>query len=590
MRERALTPRAAPWDIRRVLREESSCMPFGKTPADWARQRTLLAGLPRSSVLRAVTPPAGARRLRLRCERSMPFEFVSEFVGPFMSLWDAQLELSVSDYDPSLAGALRPGRDEDVLLLWIDWRLHRAMPPADAARWIANLVASHRSGSGRGVPVLINDWPQGAGAAEIPDAWVSALGQALEEAARTLPDCHLVRLERLRKEECPAFFDPRNDLVAHHPFSQAATIHVARHLGAQLLPALLMPRLKVVAVDLDHTLYEGVLGEDGPGGIQVGPGHRSLQRQLLRLKEAGFILALCSRNERADVEALFSQRKDFALSLSDFAAVRVDWNSKPQNLRSIAAQLNLHPSAVLFVDDNPAELAQVAEWAPEVELVLADPAGEATAAILARHPGLFRLRADAISALRTEDLRANQAREQLRTSAASPEEYLARLAMVVDLFENHREHAARIHELSNKTNQFNLCMARFTEQDVDRLFRPGNLTFTVGLRDALADSGIVAVVAFEISGRDARLVEFLVSCRALGRDVEGVAFGRALDRLAQLGCERLELRAKEGPRNRPALEFLRRFVPGGERVVPFAGVREAVGRAIRCHPAEVRVH
>ena len=520
----------------------------------------------------------------------MPFELVSDFVGPFMRLWDAELQVSVSDYDPSLAGSLRRGQgEEDALLLWIDWRLHRAMAPEQAARWVIDLVAASRGAAGSGAPVLINDWPQGAGTADVSDSWVAALGGALEEGTRRLADCHLVRLEQLRKE-CPAFFDPRNDEVAHYPFSQAATIHIARHLGAQMLPALVTPRLKVVAVDLDHTLYEGVLGEDGPAEVRMGPGHRALQRQLLLLKEAGFILALCSRNERVDVERLFAQRPELAISLADFAAVRVDWNSKADNLRSIAAQLNLHPSAILFVDDNPAELARVAEAAPEIELVLADPTGGATAEILSRHPGLFRLRADTSSALRTQDLQANQQRERLRAAAADPAEYLARLGMVVDLFENHAEHASRIHELSNKTNQFNLCLARLTEQDVARLLRPGNLTLSVALRDALADSGVVAVLAFEIARGRARLVEFLMSCRALGRDLEAVAFGWVLGRLSELGCERLEIQATEGPRNQPALEFLHRFLPNGERDVSVAGLREAVGRTVQRHPAEIRVH
>jgi len=565
-------------------------MAFGKGPSDWCLQHTLLAGLPRGSALRALAKVSANRKLRLRCERSMPFELVSDFVGPFMRLWDAEVAVSVSDYDPSLAGALGRGRgEEDVLLLWIDWRLHRAMAPEHAARWVIDLVAAGRGAGGHGVPVLINDWPQG-GTAGVPDSWVAALDAALEERSRSLADCHLVRLEHLRKEECPAFFDPRNDEVAHYPFSQAATVHIARHLGAQMLPALVTPRLKVVAVDLDHTLYEGVLGEDGPGGVRAGPGHQALQRQLLLLKEAGVILALCSRNERADVERLFAQRKEFVLSLDDFAAVRVDWGSKPDNLLSIAAQLNLHPSAILFVDDNPAELARVAEGAPEVELVLADPSGEGTAAILSRHPGLFRLRADTSSALRTQDLQANQQREQLRAAAADPAEYLARLGMVVDLFENYAGHASRIHELSNKTNQFNLCLARLTEQDVARLLGPRNFTLSVALRDELADSGVVAVLAFEMSAGRARLVEFLMSCRALGRDVEAVAFSWALGRLSQLGCEHLEIQAREGPRNQPALEFLHRFVPNGEREVPLARLREAAGRAVQRHPAEIRVH
>src|SRR5262249_3572039 len=159
---------------------------------------------------------------------------------------------------------------------------------------------------------------------------------------------------------------------------------------------------------------------DGPGGVRVGPGHQALQRRLVELKEAGFVLALCSRNELADVEKLFSQREDMEIALADFAALRRDWHSKAGHPPSIAAQPNLHPPAVLLVDDSPAERARVAEAAPEVDLVLADPAGAATAEILSRHPGLFRLRTDSAAAVRTQDLQANQERERLRTAATDP--------------------------------------------------------------------------------------------------------------------------------------------------------------------------
>src|SRR3989441_11724915 len=137
-------------------------MAFGKAPPDWRLQHTLLAGLPRGSALRALAKVSAGRKLRLRCERSMPFELVSDFVGPFMRLWDAEIAVSVSDYDPSLAGALRRGRgEEDVLLLWIDWRLHRAVAPGQAARWGIDRAAAGRGASGNGVSALINHTAQG---------------------------------------------------------------------------------------------------------------------------------------------------------------------------------------------------------------------------------------------------------------------------------------------------------------------------------------------------------------------------------------------------------------------------------------------
>src|SRR2546428_2854012 len=139
-------------------------MAFGKAPPDWRLQHTLLAGLPRGSALRALAKVSAGRKLRLRCERSMPFELVSDFVGPFMRLWDAEIAVSVSDYDPSLAGVLRRGRgEEDVLLLWIDSRLHRAIGPEQVARWAMDLVAAGLGTSGNGLTRPLHYWPVGRG-------------------------------------------------------------------------------------------------------------------------------------------------------------------------------------------------------------------------------------------------------------------------------------------------------------------------------------------------------------------------------------------------------------------------------------------
>src|SRR2546422_10859548 len=123
-------------------------MAFGKAPPDWRLQHTLLAGLPRGSALRALAKVSAGRKLRLRCERSMPFELVSDFVGPFMRLWDAEIAVSVSDDDPSLAGVLRRGRGEgDVLLLWSDGRLLRAVAPRPSGRRGVGRVAAGRAAS-----------------------------------------------------------------------------------------------------------------------------------------------------------------------------------------------------------------------------------------------------------------------------------------------------------------------------------------------------------------------------------------------------------------------------------------------------------
>jgi FkbH-like protein len=180
-------------------------------------------------------------------------------------------------------------------------------------------------------------------------------------------------------------------------------------------------------------------------------------------------------------------------------------------------------------------------------------------------------------------------RDRLRASLGE-EGYLAGLGMVVEVWENARGHAARIHDLSNKTNQFNLRLSRLSEGDVQRLLGDGNVTFTVGLRDSLADSGIVGVLAFERTGEEAALVEFLMSCRALGRDVEAVALSRALRRLGELGISRVRIEPREGPRNGPALAFLGRFVRPDEPLLPLSALRARIDAAVARHPAQVQEH
>lgn len=560
---------------------------------EWRRVHQLLAGRPRGTELRRMELRPDAEPVRIRCVRSLPFEFVSELLPPFLGLWGARPLVSFTDYDPALPALLSPAAEAPhVQLLWVDWRLHAASQDgAQAAGWLVSLIQRARSAGLLQQPVLVNDWPRGNGPGCPPAAWTAALNETLALVAEGLPDVHLVRLDALANELTEGeLFDARNDAVSHFPFSGVATVAIARLLGACVLPAVLRPRLKAIALDLDDTLYAGVLGEDGASGVKLTPGHEALQRWLVEQRRAGVLLALCSRNERADAEALFTARTDFPLRWSDFASVQVNWEPKALNLRRIAADLHIDPSAILFVDDNPAELSKVMGELPSVPVVLATPGGGETAEVLARHPGLFRVRRDTSAELRTQDIQANRLREQLRAQAGDLHTYLAGLRMVVALHENERAHVGRLHELSQKTNQFNLTLERMSEQDAARAMEPGTLTLTVGLRDALADSGIVGALVFSREEGRATLREFVMSCRALGRDVELLALRHALRRLAEEGVRTVTFRFTEGPRNQPARDFLRRFTDGPLDDLALTPLLERVERLCGDHPAELTIH
>lgn len=556
----------------------------------WVSARKLLGSQPTASALRRLKPPPQARLVRLRCDRSLPFEFIDELLAPYLALWGAQRTTALSDYDPALsqAAAAEPA---DVRLFFLDWRLYAdRLEPAAAAAFIAERASSTLQASGGRVPVLVNTWPA-LPAGEPLAAWVRALNDALAALPARLPGLYLVDLENAVRPEVPGdFFDARNDKVSKFPFSSHAAAAIARHLALDLLPSLSGERIKAVVLDLDDTLWRGVLGEDGPDRLELGPGHHELYRLLDGLRKRGTLLALSSRNELADVEAVFRTRRDLPLRLEDFAAVRVSWAPKAGSLDAIARDLNIHPSAMLFVDDNGSELVKAQGAVQGLRVLLADPAGVETARALRHYPGLYPLARDEAAGLRTEDIRKNREREKLRTGAGDLVGFLAALKMEVHVHRSQREHARRVHELSQKTNQFNLALARLSAAEAARAFGEDHVTATVAVQDALSDSGLVGVLIARVEGELATVREVLLSCRVLGREVELLALRTLCGWLFERGARRIRFDVVEGPRNGPARDWLARALPGGGREDSLVALQARLDELCKTHPARVVEH
>jgi FkbH-like protein len=319
-----------------------------------------------------------------------------------------------------------------------------------------------------------------------------------------------------------------------------------------------------VAVDLDNTLYHGVMGEDGISGVTLTAHHASLQRTLLRLRESGVFLAIVSRNDEADVRSLFISRGDFPLSLDHFSARAVSWQSKVDGIRAVAKQLRIAPAAMLFVDDNPGELAAVAGVMPELRCLHAGNPEEMAYALTV-FPGLHGYKVDENDALRVADLAAVSIREELAQRADDPNEYLRSLAVHLDFLLDDARAVPRLHELSIKTNQFNSGLLRLSENEVARrLADPTYGTVAVSLRDRLSDSGMIA--ALFARHTDDRIVveELSISCRALGRSLEDIIVMEALLGLtAGRHVQEVVFNLKHGPRNQPSRDWLARFAASG---------------------------
>lgn len=508
-----------------------------------------------------------SRSYKVRVDRTMPFEFIGKLVSPFCGLWGADVMFDLSEYDTTLS-QLGGDLQADGYILWLDWRLYRnTMTPQEAVNWLRERIGQLRNEVKQ--TIWVNNWPEPLDESDrlfssrvTERNYIRSLNEFISGLIEQTMGCELIDLAYFAYERTGPFFDSRNDEISSYPLADQATIKIARHLGVHLLPAAFMPRLKAIALDLDDTLYRGVLGEEGIEGVILSEGHYDLQKLLLKLKKSGILLTICSRNEEEDVKALFESRDDFPLKWTDFAAVSANWLPKADNLIRLTQKVNIDSSDFLFIDDNPVELLKMASALPDVNLLRAELNGRETLGKLSHYPRLYQLYRDDEANSRTSDIQANLRREKLRADSSDYYSYLASLKMVVKIHENEISHSRRLFDLSRKTNQFNLSLRRMSEIEANEVMEKSYLTVTVSLSDLLSDSGIIGAFVCQLEGNHARLIETVFSCRALGRHIETLSFARLIEKLMAKGVEHLSINVKNGPRNQPAIDWLNSFVLG----------------------------
>ncbi|MFJ7825267.1 HAD-IIIC family phosphatase [Psychrobacillus sp. NPDC096623] len=524
--------------------------------------------------------------------RTLPFEYIESMLSPFTQIWDTQAHFSYSDYDTALS-QIASEENSDIRIVWMDWRLYvDKMSPRETVDWVINRIKA----GGQNKPVLINNWPAFLEQEEqllSPSIgrrnWFRQLNDLLQRASEEITMLEIIDLDFLASKKGIAIYDLRNDQISNYPFSNNFTVDIARHMGLQLFPAIFRPRLKVIIMDLDNTMYSGVLGEDGYDGIRLKEEHIALQKTLLSLKQSGIILAISSKNEHADVVELFNKRKDFLLTEQDFTFIKANWQDKASNISSIIQRINIDASAVLFVDDNMAEITQVKTQLPNLHVILADVEGKETFHRLLNYPGLYTLKHDAAANLRQDDILANQKRDELLASATNETAYLETLKMKIEIHENNPDHVQRVYELSNKTNQFNLALKRYSLNEVEHFINDKQIRiYTIGLSDILSNSGIIGIFVCKLQDKHVIITETLFSCRALGRLVESSALLHILNRLKQFGVESISFDFSEGPKNKPGLDWLLSLEVGEKQEI--AKVQSLLENRLALYTAEVLAH
>ena len=311
---------------------------------------------------------------------------------------------------------------------------------------------------------------------------------------------------------------------------------------------LALRRKKCLVLDLDNTLWGGVLGEDGVDGIKLGgdyPGNAfaEWQRALLQLARNGVILAVCSKNNKADVIQAWETNPFMVLKREHFSATRINWQDKATNLREIADELNIGLDSFVFLDDSPAERELIRQLLPQVEVPeFPDKPHQLMPFFQSLVERFFRIyTVTDEDRAKTQQYRDNALRRAQQQRFTDLDSFLQSLSMELDIIPADEFNLPRIAQMTQKTNQFNLTTRRYTQADIQQRIDAGWHVYCLSVRDRFGDSGITGAIMLEPQGGGVMAVDsLLLSCRILGRGIEQAFTASVFNLLRAGGCSQVE--------------------------------------------------
>lgn len=358
-------------------------------------------------------------------------------------------------------------------------------------------------------------------------------------------------------------YDDNLWIYSKNRFNKQGLKLLSKELQA-LINSILGNRKKCLVLDLDNTLWGGVIGEDGIGGILlssdgVGSIYKKFQKEILKVKEKGILLAICSKNNLEDAKYVFDNHPHILLKWDDFIIQKVNWKLKSQNIHEIAQELNIGEDSIVFIDDNPIER----------DIVLNN-----TDAIVPNFPdniinlNSFFAEVDknyfSIQYLTSEDLRKNEQyeenkiRDNFKNQFVNHLEYINSLEITLEIYKDNLSQIERISQMTQKTNQFNLSTKRYSNEDIKHFINSKNHSvFTGSVKDKFGDFGIVILAIIEIKSSILILDTFLMSCRIIGRCVEDIFLCEIFNKFS----ENILIQAEfiETKKNIPINGFLDKF-------------------------------
>lgn len=402
------------------------------------------------------------------------------------------------------------------------------------------------------------DYQPGLGVAQ----YLARANLHLSECLAKAPSVFVLDPERWIRASMPHAFSTKLWLATKSPFGNGVYKEAARFLRAALNGIAGRSR-KLLVLDLDNTLWGGVVGETGWQGVRLG-GHDhvgeafvAFQTHLAALQKRGIQLALLSKNDEAVALEVFEKHPEMVLRREDLAGWRINWGDKASNLTELMAELNLGLHSAVFIDDMPVERARVRDALPQVLVPEwpKDPAQYVDA--------LARLDCFQASSLTSEDrgrarmYASERERKATQSLTGNLEDWLRGLHLVVEVEQLGPSNITRATQLLNKTNQLNLQTRRLSEKGfADWAAEGKRVVLTFRVSDSFGEAGLTGLLSVETQGSVAQIRDFVMSCRVMGRGVENVMFAVAVAHARATGAETLSATYIRTERNNPTLEIL----------------------------------
>ena len=475
------------------------------------------------------TPYRGETTLKIFILRNEPIEQHIQTFRNLIALSNFSSEIAIGPYDDTLAFWDKTF-ESNFNLIWLNWgRVDFQMLPSVAENYF-NTLGNQRIATST---VLTNNYEYNSRVKEIfsslnsnhvPMSWIDLeISQGDDE-------------RRL------------------HGFTKRDTMKILNQIALDRLPRLFSPTIKIICLDLDNTLYSGVLGEDGIDGIQLEQSHRDLHQILLRINQLGVMMVILTKNDIEDVKSLINSDKFTIFKELKFFKIYAGWDPKPESMENLILETNILPESCLFIDDNPGERLEMLMRFKDMLALDGSDATKVTKALERMLQSRF-LNSTVKSSDRETDLRSRSKRDEILSQNANKDTLLFDInTRIKTSIASTIAQLERAQELLIKTNQFNCSLNRTNLQGADF-----SEILVSEVSDDFSQSGIVAVLHFKILDNVAEAAEFVISCRVLGRNLEKFILYSFLKEINTKYpfVRQLRVEYNPGTRNLPAYKFLK---------------------------------